>query len=193
MDELEGKLLFRLTTLNPTQLVGNTTSKVDDAKLVLAGLKGKHTDCKRRLNNVTKAIEDGDAPKVLVARAKELQVESDVLEQQVAAQESAVKLLEAQGASGKDRLATLLKLVKLLKTQEGADLKATRQQLAGAIDTILEKVVLYPAGPIVGGEKTMRYMVVTLKNGQIYEVDDSDDKHESLQADPEDLKQLRPT
>ena len=154
----------------------------------MESLNGRLHEVKRRIKNVTKAIAgDDDPPKSLVGSLKALEADEGRLKEQVGEQQKRVNSLLSHQISGKDRMAKLLKLFKLLKVQDEAELKAVRQQLANLISGIVERVTLYPAGPVATGAKAERYMTVTLKNGQTFEIDDSDDSNESIRVDEADL------
>ena len=189
MDELEPKLLLWLTTLNPTQLVGDDASKVDQAKLALASLVGREADVRKRLVNLRAVLEDSGS-KSLVARYDELEAELQSLGTQASDQRAIVTALEAQRGSGQQRLTTMIKLFGMMKSAVTAgELKGIRQQLADTISKIVQRVDLHPAGPTAKGAKEDRYLVVTLGNGESYDIDDSDDGDEAYRVDPEVLQE----
>ena len=192
VDEFEPKILLWLTQLEVKALVGEDTSPLDNEKATLETLAGRLQETKRRIKNVTKAIaSDDEPPKSLVGSLKALEVDEARLKEQVGEQQKRVNSLLSHQVSGKDRMTKLLKLFKLLKvTTDVVELKAVRQQLANLISGIVERVTLFPAGPVATGSKVDRYMTVTLKNGQILELDDSDDGDEAYSVDSQMLAEV---
>ncbi len=189
LDELEDKVLLRLTALDPSKLAGQEKTTIDDAQMVLAGMQARSGELKRKIANVIDAIAEGQAPKTLLDRLKALEDEQDKLEKQSSTQQDIVARLSAGQVNGKDRLTMLMKLFKLLKKpQTDVQLKALRQQLANLIATTLETLTLYPAGPTLNGTKHDRFFTVALKNGDRVDVDDSDDQGEAYRVDPDQLK-----
>ena len=193
MDELEPKLLVWLTSIDYSALVGGDQSKLDAERQVLAGLQGDLQQARLRVANTHKAITEGEPPRSLVKLLASLDDEEDRLAAQVATQEKAVSALAAQDISGKTRMASLMAILKALKRakDDPVKLRALREQLSALIASAVKTIAMFPAGPTVNGDKSMRYMVVTLKNGKRYEIDDSDDGDESLQIDPKMLEQIQ--
>lgn len=184
MDELEPKLLLWLTALNPASLLGGDRTKLDRAKQAVDGIAGRLAECERSAANITKAIEDGDAPKALVARLKALEAEKDTLAQELTQAEKQLSAQEALRSNGQERLTAMLALFKALKqTDDEGKQRELRQKLAAAISLVVKQVTLYPTGPSAGGSKAQRYMVVELQNGQKYEVDDADEPDDACLED----------
>jgi DNA invertase Pin-like site-specific DNA recombinase len=176
MDELEPKLLMWLTGIDYSALVGGDQSKLDAERQVLAGLQADLQQVRSRVANTQNAIAEGESPRSLVKLLASLDDEDDYLAAAVVAQEKTVSALAAQDISGKTRMASLLAIVKGLKrTKDPVKLRALREQLSALIASTVKTIALFPAGPSVQGNKSMRYMVATLKNGKSYEIDDSDD------------------
>ena len=107
--------------------------------------------------------------------------EEERLTAAVASQEKVVSALAAQDISSKTRMASLVAIMKALKrTKDPVKLRSRREQLSALIASTVMTIAMIPAGPTVHGDKSMRYMVVTLKNCKSYEIDDSDDGDESM-------------
>jgi DNA invertase Pin-like site-specific DNA recombinase len=140
VDEFEPKVLFWLTQLDVSQLVGDDSSKLDQEKLNLATLTGLLLESERRAGNIAKAIEEGDAPATLVKRLKELEAEKSKLKAQAAEQQQRVNALSAHQVSGQDRMEKLLKLFKKLK-----DPTKELQQLEAKLKTATKATTRRPA------------------------------------------------
>jgi len=185
LDELEPALLFRIGQLDFSKVMGQDRSEVDAAARVLAGLQGRLGECRRKAQNVMQAIEGGEMPRALLARLKALEAEEEELGKEVHRQQQIVNALEASRSAGRDRLSAFVKAMKQLKTEDDpAKVRGVRQQIAALISGVVEGVVLYPAGPLASGSKEQRYVVVTLKNGQQVEIDDSSSRDEDAPIAP---------
>ena len=186
LNELERKLLMWVTGIDYSSLVGGDQSKLDAERQVLAGLQADLQQVRTRVANTQRAIAEGDPPRSLVKFLASLDEDQDRLVAAVGKQETVVSTLAAQDVSGKTRMASLLQIVKGLKrTSDDVELRALRERLSALIASSVRTIVLFPAGPAAHGNKSMRYMVVTLVNGKSYQIDDSDDGDEGLQVGPE--------
>lgn len=187
LDQLEPKLLLWLTSLDYRALMSTNRSQAEDERVHLAGLQGQLVEIARKVTNITKVIEEGEGTKALVARQRELEVESERIERQVKLQRDKVAITEANEASGQSRMAALIALFQELSNlgAKGDQLKlrALREQLSASVAQAVERVILFPVGPSLKGDKSSRYMLIELKNGKSFEVDDSEPQEDSYHVD----------
>ena len=196
LDQLEPKLLLWLTSLDYLALMSSNRSQADDERSQLAGLEGQLADIARRVTNITNMIEEASGTKALVNRQRELEAESERIERQIKLQRDKVAISEAHESSGQSRMAALISLFRELK-RLGAEgdqvkLRSLREQLSAAVAHAVERITLFPVGPSLKGDKCSRYIVIDLKNGKRFEVDDSelqDDADESDAGSPSYIRE----
>jgi hypothetical protein len=181
LDQLEPKLMLWLTSLDYRALMSTDRSMAEIERAHLSGLEAQIVDVARRIGNITRMVEEGDGTKALMVRLRELESEGELLERQVKAQRDKVLMTETKEGSGKSRMEALIRTFREMRRLAAAGdrlkLRALREQLSAAIAQTVDRVILFPVGPSLKGDRTQRYMVVKLKNGMRYELDDADEIH----------------
>ena len=177
IDQLEPKLLFWITGLDYKAVINTDRSQAENERANLAGLYAQIEDSSRRVRNITSLIEEGEGTKSLVVRQRELEAEAEFIGSKIKLQRDKVAVTEASEASGKSRMAALVKIFRemsvLKKSGDELKLRTLREQISAAIAQTVKRVTLFPVGPSLKGDKSERYMYVELMNGNSYEVDAS--------------------
>lgn len=191
LDEFEPKALTWLTTVSYSSLFGTDFHKLDEARKELQDVQTVREELQRKTQAIVAAIEESKSSKTLFDRLNVLEQQAEDAELQLAEKQQTYDLLKARDLSGATRMQSLIALFKLLKRpMSGPELRGYRQQLCVLIDQAVTQIDLFGSGPTAKGSKAERYMVVTLKNGQTFEIDDSDDGDEAYHADPKMLAEV---
>jgi len=165
LDELEPTLLFWLTTIDYSKLIGTgKKTSIDDEKTKLAGLENDLATTDLKIERTMIAIEEGATG--MVPRLKQHEADKEKLLKLVSAQRDQVNALMSQDGGGSSRMGALLVIYKRLKdsTDEVA-LRELREKLSASINEKVERITLFPSGRKVGGEKDERFIEVEFKNG----------------------------
>lgn len=100
-DVLEGAVLqdaISMLTDENIEMIADTAVRANDRELEqttnIPAYKARIQEINKSLNNLTKAIETGDAPEVLVKRLKELEKEKRTIENQLKTEEKSVMYLD---------------------------------------------------------------------------------------------------
>ncbi|MES2973258.1 MAG: recombinase family protein [Pseudomonadota bacterium] len=165
IDELEPALLFWLTKVDYSKIVGKSTaSALDIEQERLAALHHRLDENIRKRKNIVEAIEEG--AKGLVSRLEELDVERLTLDTAIQAQDQATSLAVVRHTGGANRMSSLVALFKALKhTKDEAELRTLREQLSAAIHSVTERITLYPRGRTLEGTKEERFIDVEFRGG----------------------------
>ncbi len=165
LDELEPTLLFWLTELDYSKLVGTgKTTDVDEARIKLADLEGDLSGVITKLENVTAAIEDG--AKGMTKRYNELELQQFRLEKLVQAQRDQVVTMTSREGGGASRMAGLRVIYKQLRDiKDDTERRALRERLSAAINSAVNQITLYPSGHSRSGEKSDRFIDIAFSNG----------------------------
>lgn len=164
LDQLEPALLFWLTQVDLSQIVGTKNSGIEDERRALAVIEAKLDKAKQRVEATMDAIADG--AKSMVPRLHQYEIEVADLGEGLKGQQRKVAALESQDGGGKSRMKALVLLFKALqKTSDELERRVLREQLSAAVNLVVEKVVMYPMGHTANGTKDARFMDVTFKNG----------------------------
>ena len=174
MDELEKPLLFWLTQVDYGKLmnVGSPTALATEQQQ-LASLEAQLATATKAIANLMTAIEEG-APG-LVARFNAKEAEVATLTKQTEAQRNKVALLSAQHTGTANRMQGMVLMFKALThTTEELKLRLLREQIQAAINSVVEKIVLFPAGRYATGAKEDRFADVFFKNGSDRRIEPED-------------------
>lgn len=183
IDQLEPKLLLWLTSLDYKALMNTDRSAAEKEKAHLAGLENKLPEVARRIDNITKQVEEGGGTNALIVRQRELEREVEEISKLVKLQRDKVVMVEFQENSGHGRMDALIKMFReMRKLRDDADqlqLRSLREKISASIAQTVNQIFLFPVGPTVKGDRSQRFMIIELKNGTRYEVDDSDEIDDS--------------
>lgn len=197
LDELEAKLLIRLIEVDHQSLFGTVQGDISAQQKAAAEARGRLILVKEQVGNITNHLRDTKS-KALLAELTRLEAEQELLEQDAVRQETALGAMQAHANSSQARMDALLKTFEAMKTGlrtakstgDHLPLRAVRERLASAVDSVLERVTLYTTGPSANGDKSERYLLATLKSGKTYEIDDADDNNDSTHINADELKQV---
>lgn len=181
LDELEPSLLFWLTNLDYSRIVGSRKhGALSVEKETLAVLETKLTKATGRVEATMDAIADG--AKSMVPRLHDYEAEVASLRKTTEAQRKKVIALTNQGGEGASRMRSLVLLFKAMKqTGDELKLRTLREQLLIGINETIEKIVLYPAGRKLSGSKADRFIDVTFRTG-------TERRIEGVECAPQDLE-----
>ena len=165
MDELEPALLFWMTYLDYATIMNvGKKSSIESEKQKLASLEAQLSSAKSRIEHVMVAIEEGATG--MVPRLKQHEATVASLSKDAKKQRLKVVARESQDGAGASRMKGLIALFKALKdTTSEIEHRVLREQLSAAIAAEVERIVLYPAGRLVQGDKRDRFADVLFKNG----------------------------
>ncbi len=165
--EIEQGFLTKVAQLDLHTLFGAAdTHKVTQLEKEMMEVSSRIEHNKKRTNNLYVAIEEDPLPG-LTSRIKKLETE-------IAKDEKLkVKLLQDISSektatnSMKERRAVLLQFLKLQRNTTDADtLRRIRESLHEQIKSLVERIDLYPTGPMLNrAEKEMRFFNVLLRSG----------------------------
>ena len=165
IDELEPSLLFWLTNLDYSRIVGGTkVSTLDKEREYLAVLEAKQAKVQVRVTNTQEAIADG--AKSMVPRLLQYETEAHALTKELEGQHKKVNALTNQGGEGASRMKSLVLLFKALKQiDDEVKMRTLREQLLVGINAVVEKITLYPSGRTIKGTKEDRFIDVLFRTG----------------------------
>lgn len=167
LDELEPALLFWMTCLDyATIMKVGPRSSVESEKQKLASLEAQLSSATSRVERVMVAIEEGATG--MVPRLKQHETTVTSLSKETERQRLKVVALESQDGAGASRMKGLIALFKALKnTSSDTERRMLREQLSAALAAVVERIVLYPVGMSVRGDKRDRFADVFFKNGAV--------------------------
>jgi hypothetical protein len=165
IDELEPSLLFWLTQVDYQKLLGvSERTDKDTQQELLAMYEAKVKTLTTRIENGHEAILDGMSS--MRSKVKDMELELATTEKLLEAQRRKVAAQDAQAGLGASRMKALLMLFKALKNTQGeVERRALREQLSAAINQVVERVTLFPAGHRKDGDKDDRFIDVLFRNG----------------------------
>lgn len=165
LDELEPSLLFWLTSIDYAALMNvGVQTNLQAEQIELASLEATIKDAAARVERTMIAIEEGAT--TMVPRLKQHEAEVDRLSKLAVAQRRKVAALLQQDGNGASRMKGLIALFKALKnTSDDVQRRVLREQLSASIASTVARIVLFPAGRNVTGEKSDRFADVFFKNG----------------------------
>lgn len=174
MDELEDALLFWLTQVDYSKIVGPTTrSDTDTQRELLALYESQRDTLQTSIENGYQAIMEGLTG--MVPRVKKLEDDLQGVNKLCAEQNRKVQSMTVLEGVGKNRMSDLVQLFKSLKkTTDEVQLRSLREQLSAAINLVVHQIQLYPtghnpkkksAGPRLADDKSERFIDVLFKNG----------------------------
>ncbi len=171
--EIEAAFLLRVSQLDFGALFGmKNTKHLEELEERFIKITSENDFCTRKIGNIYKAIEEDPVPG-LVSRLKDLERQSlDLKEEKekIEFELATEKLIDNSGSSRMKNLIFLFNRMNSCTTD--IELRAIRESLLEQVRTFVEKLVLYPTGPILNkNNRDMRFMRVFLKSGCVVELE----------------------
>lgn len=166
LDELEPTLLFFLTHLDYSKLMGlKNHDKLQEARQSLASLEAKIKKLNTAIDNGNDAIEQGSSS--MIPRVRQHEIELHNTTKLLADQHRKVNALMLTENTGSSRMNAILLLFKSLKeTTDEIQLRTLREQISAAINQVVETITLYPIGHTrKDPARDERFIDILFKNG----------------------------